>query len=222
MEPDTTSDTTGMPKDTMPDTTQMSVPCDPDLVYFDLQVLPVLRSSCASPGCHDSIGAAKGIVLNNYDNVLSTAEVEPYNLEGGKLYKILEETDDDKRMPPPPKAPLKPEFIQLIAKWILQGAQKLECDPDAEGCDTEDVRFSTTIWPVIQSHCTGCHSGPTPTGGVLLDNYSNIKKVADDGRLFGVTNWADGYKRMPFGGKKLDPCTLEKINTWLESGAPDN
>ena len=50
-------DTMGMDTmdvDTMGEDT-MGIPCDPDVVYFDRDLLPILKSNCAKSGCHDAI-----------------------------------------------------------------------------------------------------------------------------------------------------------------------
>ena len=52
-------------------------PCDPDTVYFEKDLLPVLLSTCAQPGCHDAITMADGVRLTDYNSVMQTAGVEP-------------------------------------------------------------------------------------------------------------------------------------------------
>lgn len=220
------------PTDTMPDTTIIEppdttdtitgVPCDPDVVYFDLQILPILKSNCAFSGCHDSASAEDGVILESYESVMATADVKPYRIDDSEIYEVLVDDDPDERMPPAPAAPLPPDQIQLIAKWILQGAPDLHCDPDAGGCDTTAVTFSATVKPVIDTHCKGCHSSSSPSGGIDLSTWAGVKAVAESGQLYGAIAWLNGYTPMPQGSDQLPDCTIMQIKAWIDAGAPDN
>lgn len=211
-------DTTDVPDDT----TGMGMPCDPEKVYFDLQILPLLRSNCAKSGCHDEASHEEGIVLTSYEKVMTTGEVTPYNLGDSEIYEKMTETDPDKRMPPPPDNPLNADQINLIAKWILQGAQNLTCDPDAGNCNTDNITFSATVKPVIDNSCRGCHSGAAPSGGISLTDYNGIKAIATNGKLYGAMSHQPGYVAMPFGGARLSQCTIDKIKAWIDAGSPNN
>lgn len=204
------------------DTIPSGIPCDPDSVYFETEVLPILISNCAKSGCHDVASHQEGIILNNYNNVMQTADITPFNINGGDLYEVITETDPDKRMPQPPNAPLTQAQINLIAKWIQQGAQDLHCDPNYGACDTLNVTFSQTLKPILNFYCVGCHSGTGASGGVHLDTYAGVKTVAESGKLYGVISWAPGFQKMPQGGNKLDACTIAKFKVWIDDGAPNN
>jgi len=208
-DPATTDTTTVLP----------SHPCDPDSVYFQQDVLPLLVSTCAKSGCHDAATAQKDVILNNYANVINTGDVVPFDPESSKIYEMLVETDLDKKMPPPPNTPLTTEGINLIRKWINQGALDLKCDG---GCDTVSVTFATTISPLISKHCLGCHSGPDPQGGLSFETHADLAIVANNGRLYGAVNHESGFTAMPFNGNKLPVCEIEQIRLWIVDGAPDN
>ena len=64
-------DTTGMPIDTTPVT---AVPCSPDSVYFQNEVLPLLVSNCTESGCHNTIDRQEGIILDSYANLMATVD----------------------------------------------------------------------------------------------------------------------------------------------------
>jgi hypothetical protein len=68
-----------LPADTTPaDTTPVDtgVPCDPNVVYFNQQVLPILISNCSFNGCHDSVSHEEGVILMPYESVMATGGVE--------------------------------------------------------------------------------------------------------------------------------------------------
>ena len=202
------------------DTMDTSSPCEDDVVYFEKQILPIIRSNCAFSDCHNAASAQDGVILESYESVMATADVEPFNLNDSEFYEVLVEDNPDKLMPPPPRLQLAPDQINLIAQWILQGAENLQCD-DMD-CNVDNVTFTNHINPVIETNCKGCHAGPNPSGGVLLDGYDNIKGVVDDGRLIGVVTWTEGFRRMPQGQDMLDECIIDQIKTWIGDGAPKN
>jgi hypothetical protein len=106
----------------------IGISCDPDTVYFERDLLPLLNSSCAKSGCHDATTASDGVILDSYFNVMATADVKPGNPDDSDLYEVITDDDPDDRMPPPPLPPLSSDQIAMVRKWILQGAQNLICD----------------------------------------------------------------------------------------------
>ncbi len=204
------------------DTTEMGMPCDPDKVYFELEIQPILTSNCAFSDCHDAASAQDGVVLTSYERVMQTADVRAFDLDGSDLYEVITDSDPDKRMPPPPRAGLTSAQINLIATWILQGAENLECDPDAGVCDTDNVSYATTIVPILQNTCLGCHSGSAPSGGINLSTHAGVQTVALNGRLVGAVSHDSAYSPMPQGGQKLSDCKIDQIRAWVDAGAPNN
>lgn len=87
-------------------------------------------------------------------------------------------------------------------------------------CDTSIVTWSGTIQPLMTSRCAlpGCHV----IGGQLpdLSTYTAVKLQADNGRIRArAINGSPSF--MPASGK-LPACDLEKLDIWLQAGAPNN
>ncbi len=200
------------------DTTTTEIPCSPDSVYFERQILPILASNCAMSGCHDETTHEEGIILTNYQRVRSTGKLNLSKPSESKIYEVLFKDGDDK-MPPPPRASLTKAQSDLLLKWIQQGAKDLKCD-DLD-CDTSNVTFALNIKPVIEANCTGCHSGNKPSGNMLLVTYDDIKVQGANGKLVGSIMKLPSYKPMPEVGK-LSNCNIAKIRTWVRSGMPNN
>lgn len=220
-------DTTENPLDTMVfDTTDEvtpGIPCNPDSVYFNKDILPLLRSNCAKSGCHDAVTHEEDIILDSYTNVMNSGIIKPFDLQGSDLYEVITETDPDKVMPQPPNEKLSTEQIALIAKWINQGAKDLSCNENAGTCDTTNVSYSGYIAPLLSAYCVGCHSGVNPSDNILLNSHAEVKEVALNGRLMGAITWADNYDRMPKGATtKLSDCKINKIKSWIKHGAQNN
>jgi hypothetical protein len=194
--------------------------CDPNVVYFQQQVLPILVSNCTMSGCHDAASHQDGVILTSYANVMNTADVDPGDPGGSKLYRVLIDNDPDDRMPRPPAAPLSDAQKNIIYKWIQQGAKDLTC---TSGCDTSAaVTFSASISPILTAKCTGCHGGTNPQAGINLSSYAGVKAKVNDGRLWGAINHLAGFSPMPKNGSKLSDCEIAKIKKWMDAGSPNN
>ena len=207
--------------------------CDPDSIYFEKDVLPLLTTYCVT-GCHSEATANAGVVLSSYSRIISTADVRAGNPGGSDLYEVLVETDVDKRMPQSPLAPLSAENIEIIRKWIEQGALNNTCNfdtipidtttnpvdtNDTAGCNPTNVSFANDVTPIFSSYgCIGCHSG----GTVILNTYAGTKVVADNGKLVGAINHNAGFQAMPQGGAKMDSCDIKVIENWINEGTLDN
>ena len=195
--------------------------CDADSVYFQNQVLPLLISNCTESGCHNSQDRQDGVSLESFQSLISTVgHARSNDMHNNKMMRAILASNADDRMPPPPKPALSQEQIDLLKKWLAQGAVNNGCDENAGGCDASGAGFGNFVQPLIKAKCQGCHSGANPQGGVRLDNYAEIKTLALNGRLYASLTKSGGW--MPKGGAKLDDCSLQKIQFWIAGGALEN
>lgn len=203
------------------DTTTVENPCNPEIVYFETDVLPILSANCAYSGCHNAASYKDGVILDSYTNVINTGKVKANNLSGSKLYESITDNDPDDIMPPPPATALTTLQINTIAKWIQQGAKNEICDQTGQPCNTDNVSYNTYVKPTLAS-CTSCHKTGNASGGINLDSYAGVKSAALSGHLYGSINWGAGFSPMPQGGNKLSDCTILKVKSWVDAGAPQN
>lgn len=200
-------------------------PCDPDSVYFEQDILPLFVSNCTMSGCHNSASHASGIDLSSYAAVMSSNVIKPGEASNSDLFEAITETDSNKIMPPPYMSSALPTAqINLIKKWINQGALNLKCD---KGCDTTSVTYNGTIKPLLQNSCTRCHNASSAGGGYNLTNYADasgnkgVQSSALDTSLSRSVNHTGSFP-MPKGGAKLPQCKLDQIRIWVAAGAPNN
>lgn len=119
------------------------------------------------------------------------------------------------------KKVLKP-FNLLITAWLILVALSYQYHNEEElypACEvTENISFSNHILPLVQMECAtaGCHV--TGTGRVVLTEYTQIKGVAEDGRL---RHLAITSRSMP-PERPLTNCQVELIRIWIEEGALNN
>jgi len=125
--------------------------------------------------------------------------------------------------------------MKQFSKWmilIFLSAAVFSCRYDNEEelfgdaiCDTSNVTYTNNVKPVLTANCLSCHStsnAATFGSGIKLEDYSDLMVQVNNGNLVGVITHSPGYPAMPQGGAKLDDCTIEKIVTWINNGAPNN
>ena len=110
----------------------------------------------------------------------------------------------------------------LLSACYYDNEEDLYPFVDPSGCDTLSISFSARIMPILESQCTGCHSGNFPAGGQDLTTYENVRVPAGDGRLVGVISHADGFPNMPRGGDQLPECDILAVTAWINQGLQDN
>lgn len=220
------NDTITNPNDTIPIDTTTYInpdPCDPDSVYFQTDIMPILAANCALSGCHNAQSHKEGVILDNYTNTKNTGDLNSTNPTSSDLYKAIISTSPDKIMPPPPYSALSASQIAVIKKWIEQGSKNLTCSPDPiSNCDTANVTFSLVVKPIIQNYCINCHKPNSPGGNVDLSTYTGVKAAADNGKLYGSIQHLTGYSPMPKYTNKLNNCYIANIRYWIEKGAPND
>ena len=193
-------------------------PCDPDAIYFQQDVLPLLVSSCGQSSCHDAITHEDGIIIESYASIMNEdGLIEPFDPGNSDLIEVLYEDGND-RMPPLPNAALTDEQIATLTTWIEQGALNLSCSE----CDTTLVTFSSSIAPFIATTCSGCHSGGAPSGGVDLTTHALVSSAVSYSNLMACIRQEDGFEAMPPTGAALNHCEIRMFELWLEDGMPNN
>lgn len=183
---------------------------------FARDILPVLVSRCASTECHDAVTHKEGYVFTSYSSTMTA--VRAGNPAGSKLYQVITTATGESKMPPVNKSQLSSREIDSIRKWISYGALNEYC---GENCDTiNPVTYSGIIWPIIQTSCTGCHSGAAPAGNIPLTSYSNVAAVASNGLLIKSLK-GTGVTRMPPSGS-LSACRIRQFEIWVNNGYLNN
>ncbi len=185
------------------------VPILGDSICFNTQILPLFVSNCAMTACHNTISKADGYQFTDYAGI-------KVGINNGKILETIKATDPGDRMPP--AGPLPAAQIQLIEKWIAQGATEKIC---TNNCDTFMVKYTTHIASVISTNCLGCHSGAaTSGGGIKLDSYSHVQSQTMNGKLICSVQQAGGCSPMPKYANKLSFCDIRKIELWKAAGCP--
>ena len=195
-------------------TTPTSVPCENGVIYFNKDVFPLINTTCAVTGCHDANSHKGGVVLTSY-SLIKKRVVTGLPSES-KLIEVVTASGGD-LMPRPPVSPWTDTQIQMISDWISQGAKDNACD----FCNPDEFKYATTIRPLIDRQCVGCHNSSNASGGVDLSTYTGLQTIAQNGKLEGTVKWATGFKPMP-AAKKLSDCEIGQISAWVKAGSLNN
>jgi hypothetical protein len=183
---------------------------------FQRDILPVLISSCALSNCHDNITARGGYNFTSYTSVRNT--VVPGNPSASRLYTSITRGGEEDIMPPAGYTQLTQAQKDSMYNWIHYGALNEQCFSST--CDTSNVTFSGTVWPIINTNCKGCHSASNPSGGYNLDNYTSISGYAKNGILMNSLT-GNGVPKMP-SGSSLIQCNIDQVSIWVKNGASSN
>jgi hypothetical protein len=86
------------------------------------------------------------------------------------------------------------------------------------------VDFDKDVQPVLARSCYSCHSASLASAGLRLDLRTSGLKVITPGNSGGSpliqrVESADAAKRMPLGGKPLEPQQIAIIRKWIDEGA---
>lgn len=117
-------------------------------------------------------------------------------------------------------------FCAVIAAILIAGTQT-SCYKDSKEalfpiaqCDTANITWNKDIKPFVSNTCaiSGCHDAATASGGYALNDYAGVKLCVDYMRFLIVMEQGT----MPKNSSKLDPCTINKVRRWINTGALEN
>ncbi len=113
-----------------------------------------------------------------------------------------------------------PFFTVLIAGCSYNSVEDL----DPGSCDTTNVSYMDYVQPLISESCayTDCHLGPSAAAQLDLSEYQQLKHKADDGSLADRINRAAGDPELMPPTGKLTTCQINRIEAWVNAGAPQN
>jgi hypothetical protein len=100
-------------------------------VDFAHDVMPLLKQRCAK--CHTSGTYKAGLSLDTREALVRSEGIVPGKADQSELIARVTADDPEERMPPAPGLPLKPEEVDVLRRWVDQGAPWLEGFSFAKG-----------------------------------------------------------------------------------------
>ncbi len=90
-------------------------------------------------------------------------------------------------------------------------------------CDTTNIKFSTSLMPILNASCNSCHGGTASAGaGIVLDNYAGVRASVLGGKFMNSIIQNGQASAMPKGGGKLLACDISKFQVWINAGMLNN
>ena len=125
------------------------------LIDFNRDVRPILTKNCTT--CHGGVMKAGGVSFLYRDEVLGKGEsglpvVVPGHPEKSEMIARIMTTEDVVRMPPPDHHPdpLKAEEIEILTRWISQGAEWMEHWAFQPPEEPSIPQATDTDWPTVE------------------------------------------------------------------------
>ena len=232
-----------------------AMPKPGEAIDFDRHVLPILKERCNS--CHHAPFDRSGRLVNPKASLRfdTFAQVMKGNLDGpvvvandlekSRLYSVLNLPEDDDLFMPPKGGPMDEDQIDIIKRWIMEGAK-----PSKDGISAtkggipapdEPVSFHNHILPLFEQKCMECHGAPfvknsrtiKPRAGLRLDTYEWVLKGNLDGKIVTpgdhtdstlhrvITLADDDPEIMPPKGGPLSGDEITMIKRWILEGASE-
>lgn len=105
--------------------------------------------------------------------------------------------------------------ISLLVVFFLSNCTKAIIEEAPTNDITKTVTYSTDIAPIMTNYCITCHGGGSPSAGIDLGSYQNVKFQTEQGVLNQRMN--DVANPMPPAGilSANDRALMEK---WIADG----
>lgn len=114
-----------------------------------------------------------------------------------------------------------PLLIFILSGCYYDSEEALYGKP--EECNTNDVKYSTAVQPILIAYCLDCHYKNNTTnvgGGINLIGYDAVKIYVDNGQLKSSIEHTAGTP-MPYNAGSLSNCDIKIINAWITLKAPN-
>ncbi|HQR41027.1 MAG TPA: DUF1549 domain-containing protein, partial [Gemmatales bacterium] len=95
-------------------------------ISYDKQIRPIFQAHCQ--GCHQPAKAKSGYIMTSFAQLLAGGEsgdkaIVPHHPEQSRLLTDITPIQGKAKMPPDGRAPLSDAELDLIKRWIAQGAR---------------------------------------------------------------------------------------------------
>lgn len=214
-------------------------------VSFTKQIAPLFVGRCNNCHIRNTRG---GFSMATFASLMKGSEggtvFTPGKGQGSRLVEVLQNGDM-----PRGGAPLKAEEIELIAKWIDEGAKFDGKDENGQiaalvpessqpqqaalqvtqASGNESVQFVRDLAAIVVSTCTDCHGGMQPAGRLNLTTFAGLLRGGDSGQIVSPGKPGESLlikklkgmagQRMPLRKEPLDDGTIAKFEKWVAEGA---
>ena len=200
--------------------------CNASSPLFETDVQPILKQRCM--GCHASASPQAGLSLDSRDSILKGGKSGPAVVPGKPVESLLLQMVSSGKMPFGGK-PLGADQVLILRKWIEGGALRQGESGVAALSATEQE-----VQAILSAKCWVCHGRVTRQAGLDLRSRASMLKGGKSGPAIVPGNTGESLlirritsQEMPppklqeqFSVRGLTTGELEKLQSWIRSGAP--
>ncbi len=215
-------------------------------VSFEREVATILKVSCLR--CHGETQASANLRMDTFNRIAQGGRngvpVAP-GLPARSILTLRLVAENDQQRMPRGGAKLPDDQIQIIVRWIEQGAKFDGTDRDAPIGDStvvkkppvkvvmadgsETVSFKDDIAPWMVNLCVGCHSGNNPRGEFAFTTFEQLLQGGPTGDTIVPGDPDKSYivdlvlrqepLKMPQGQAQLKRSQALALEKWIQEGA---
>ncbi|MFO1044247.1 MAG: PSD1 and planctomycete cytochrome C domain-containing protein [Planctomycetaceae bacterium] len=200
---------------------------DGEAVKYETQIQPIFNAKCGK--CHGETKQTAGLNLATADALGRGGESGAVLVPGKPDESPLFELVHDGQMPPKGNEGLTKNEIELIRRWIVEGAR-------LPGAATANAITQHQVIPLMFLRCTACHGGRRREAGLDLRTKEGILKGGKSGPavVSGKPEESLLIKRiraeeMPprrllvsVSVKPMESGELKKLEAWIAAGMPES
>ncbi|WP_459211443.1 c-type cytochrome domain-containing protein [Aquimarina rhabdastrellae] len=110
-------------------------------------------------------------------------------------------------------------FLTCIALWSCSHADIIQESTDDLPPLQTDVKYNPEVQNIMFNNCITCHGGPSPSAGLDLTTYQNVRASAESSNMIQRMN--DIANPMPPSGV-LSAQIRQQMDKWVADGFPEN
>jgi len=194
---------------------------------FDRDIKPLLQAKCAK--CHSEKARKAELDLTSAAGLLKGGESGPVFLAGKPDKSLLYEKVHSGEMPPKKEDRLSASEMEIIRRWIAEGAKTSTVAAKEERVHQHDV------YPILLRRCTMCHGRNIQEGGLDLRSRAAIVRGGKSGTAIvpGKPEESLLIKKLQAGTmpprnrlveasvKPIEVTEIEVLARWIAVGAPE-
>ncbi|MGH7135388.1 MAG: DUF1549 domain-containing protein, partial [Pirellulales bacterium] len=200
-------------------------------VSYEAQIAPLFRAKCLR--CHGAEGRKADLDLRTTVSLLKGGESGKVIVPGKPDESLLYEKLHAGEMPPDEKDRLSEAQVEVVRRWIADGA-KLTEDSSAAAADTASITQHDVL-PILLRRCSPCHGRNRQEAGLDLRSKAAMLRGGKSGPAIVPGNSQQSLVlRMIRGGKMpprdrlvevsikpIETAEIEILARWIELGAPE-
>ena len=196
-------------------------------MVFEDDVQPILSTYCLT--CHGKSSPEQGVDLRNARSVLRGGFSGPIVKKGtadeSKLYLKVSQGE----MPPPAfKSRVPDAEVEIIRRWIEEGAHSRQGEDIPEVARRQIARFEKEVQPLFEERCVICHGGQQPQSGLDLRTLASTLRGGRNGPVLLegfseksvlVRQLVNGVMPPEGAGERLSSEQVDMIREWIDEGS---